>query len=131
MKTPFITIALVLSIFCTLLTSCADSCDGVTCDYDGTCESGDCICSDVTTNYLLGDWELEGTGEFLGTFGQDTYTDKFGNVVSYELNSQAKIISLESGNKLVIQDDGFSCNQMMIKVESSLSPSVDLVFVRR
>ncbi len=111
--------------------SCSKSCADVSCDYDAICEDGDCTCVDVTKNYLLGTWELESTGKVIGTFNSDnTYTDSFGNIVSWELDSIKSVITLTPGNIIIVSKNGFSCSRMMVTIDDG-SDLIPFEFVRQ
>lgn len=131
MKKLVIIASLLLLSSSALFHACTDSCEGITCEYDGECENGVCICTDLTENYLVGTWTLSETGGTVGTFKADnTYVDSFGNVVAWVLDQSSRTITLTPGNKLIISEDGFSCEQMNVTIDNG-STLKDFVFVRQ
>ena len=116
-----------------LFPSCSDSdaCEGIICEYDGECDNGDCICVDLTENFLVGTWDLSSTGNIVGTFNADnTFIDSFGNVVAWELDSCTNTISVIPGNMLIVSEDGFSCNQMNVTIDNGTTLT-DFIFIRQ
>lgn len=129
MKNLFILIGLLT--FSILPYSCTDSCEGITCEFDGVCDNGDCVCSDVTAKYLVGVWTNSTLGTLAGTFNADnTFTDSFGNKLPWTLNSATNTISLSTFSTITVKDDGFSCNQMNVTVKNSLGTK-DYTFARK
>lgn len=116
-----------------LFQSCSDSdaCEGIVCEFDGECEDGDCICVDLTEGFLIGSWNLSSTGSIVGTFNADnTYTDSFGNVVAWVLDSSTRTISLTPGNMLIVSEDEFSCDQMNVTIDNGTTLT-DFTFIRQ
>lgn len=123
---------IVLGLFCIsiFIQSCSKSCEGVTCEYDGVCDNGDCVCNDLTANYLIGSWEIVSTNSSAGTFNVNkTFTDSFGNVVPWNLDSSTNTITLSSNSTITVKEDGFTCNQMNVTIVNSLGTN-DWTLVR-
>lgn len=128
MKRNFIILVGVIS---TVFTSCSDPCKVIKCGYGGQCESGECVCTELTETYLYGSWRFSNESKTAGTFKEDnTYLDGFGNIVSWQLDADTKTISISTGNKIIVKDFGFSCNQMEITIKSGSSQS-DFTFIRQ
>lgn len=126
-----ISIYILLFTATTLFQSCSDSCEGVTCEYDGECDNGDCICLDLTKVYLIGTWNNLSNGSKIGTFNKDnTFTDHFGNIVTWVLDSSTNEILISTGNKIVVKKEGFSCSQMSVTIKSGTSSS-NFIFIRQ
>lgn len=104
-----------------LIQSCSNICEGVTCEYDGVCDNGDCICNDLTANYLIGTWEFESVNKSVSTFKSDnTLIDSFGNIVTWNLDLTTNTITLSSNSTITVKENGFTCNQMKVTIVNSL-----------
>ena len=127
-----ISIYLLLVASVTVIYSCSsESCEDVTCEYDGVCEDGECLCSDVTTNYLVGTWIIESTGNVVGTFNSDnTYIDSFGNEVTWSLDASTNTITFTPGNTLIISGTEFSCTQMNVTIDNGTTQTA-FTFLRQ
>ncbi|MBK8848729.1 MAG: hypothetical protein IPN73_01080 [Saprospiraceae bacterium] len=122
-----ITIVVMASLF----VSCSDPCKGIECDYDGQCETGECVCTELTENYLYGSWRFSTQSSTAGTFKEDkTFIDSFGNIVNWQLDAATKTISISTGNKIIVRDIGFNCEQMEITIKSG-STQTDYTFIRQ
>ena len=119
----------------TFFQSCSDSdedaCLDVVCEYDGTCDDGDCTCEDLTENYLIGNWEFDNAAATSSTFNAgNVYVDGFGNEVMWELDIATRTITITPGNKIIVSEDGFSCDRMNIQIDSG-SSLTDFVLIRK
>jgi len=105
---------IVLAIISVSIQSCGDSCENIGCDdFDAVCENGDCVCNDLTANYLIGTWLTDTTGNVTVTFNSDnTYTDGVGNESNWTLDSSTNTITIGTGIILIVKTEGFSCTQM-------------------
>lgn len=128
MKNRFIILGVVIS---TLFASCSDPCKEIKCDYGGQCESGECVCTELTETYLYGSWRFSNESKTAGTFKEDnTFIDGFGNIVTWQLDAATKTISISTGNKIIVKGFGFSCDQMEITIKSGSTQS-DFTFIRQ
>lgn len=128
MKSLFIFFGIIFGF--TLINSCNKACEGIVCEYDGICDNGECICTKLTANYLIGTWEIVTLQSKVGTFKEDnTFIDSFGNVVTWNVNSATNSITLSSNSTIIVKDDGFSCNQMNVTIINSLGTN-DWTFKR-
>lgn len=126
----FVYASLLCGFTASFFSSCSKSCEEILCTYDGFCDNGECICTDLTKTYLVGTWQLEGTGGVDGTFyTNNKYEDSFGNVVDYILDSQARTITLSSGTVLTVSEAGFGCLQMNVAIKNGNSVT-NYTFIR-
>ncbi len=92
-----------------------DLCFNVTCDYDGNCVDGTCVCTSLTQDYITGDWLIAGSLEY--SFAADGTWDLKNNPDNgtYTISDSPKRINISSSVGADyywdLPEDQFTCDE--------------------
>jgi hypothetical protein len=111
-----------ISLLIFLFQSCTHSCEDVPCKYDGICEDGNCVCTDLTENFLIGSWKNVSQTNSTFTFeANNIYADTPDIRKEWSIDPATNTITISPfGEKITVKKEGFSCDQMNVTIVTSL-----------